>query len=64
MAWCIVKKKKSLEVTFGQAFENVDGRVDLREEIFGIEVPVVVLASFKDNPSFPEDKKLMNGSGG
>ncbi len=56
MAWCIVKKKKGPEVTFGQALKNVDGRVDLHEEIFSVEIPIMVLASFEDNPSFPEDK--------
>jgi hypothetical protein len=55
MAWCIVEKEKSLEVTFGQALENVDGRVDLCEEIVGTEIAVVVLASFEKNLSFPED---------
>jgi hypothetical protein len=55
MAWCIVEKEKSLEVTFGQALKNVDGRVDLCEEIIGTEIAVVVLASFEKNPSFPED---------
>jgi hypothetical protein len=55
MAWCIVEKEKSLEVTFGQALKNVDGRVDLCEEIVGTEIAVTVLASFEKNPSFPED---------
>jgi hypothetical protein len=55
MAWCIVEKEKSLEVTFGQALENVNGRVDLCEEIVGTEIAVAVLASFEKNLSFPED---------
>ena len=56
MAWCIVKKKKGPEVTFGQALKNVNGRVDLREDILSIKIPIMVLARFEDNPSFPEDK--------
>jgi hypothetical protein len=63
MAWSIVKKKKSLEVTLEQALKNVDGRVDLREEILGIEIAIVVLASFKDNPSFPKDKSQWKDGG-
>jgi hypothetical protein len=56
MAWCIVKKKESPEVTFGQALKNIDGGVDLRKEIFHAEIAIAVLASFEDNPSFPENK--------
>lgn len=56
MAWCIVKKKKGPEVTFGQALKNVNGRVNLHEDILSIEIPITVLARFEDNLSFPEDK--------
>jgi hypothetical protein len=56
MAWCIVKKKERLKVPFGQALKNVDGRVNLREEIFSAEISITVFTSFEDNPSFPENK--------
>ena len=60
MAWCIVKKEKCLEISFGQAFENIDGRVDLCEEIFSTKIAIVVFASFEKNPSFPKDKSQQN----
>ena len=63
MAWCIVKKKESPEVTFEQALKNIDGGVDLREEIFRAEIAIAVLASFEDNPSFPENKSRVKKIG-
>ncbi len=54
MAWCIVKKKEGPEKSFGQALENVDGRINLHKKIFGAEIPIAVLASSKENPSLPK----------
>jgi hypothetical protein len=56
MARCVVKEEKGLEIAFGEAFENVDCRIDLREEIFGAEIAITILASLEDNPGLPEDK--------
>jgi hypothetical protein len=58
MTWCIIKKEKGLGFPFGQAFENVDSQIDLHEEFLGTEIPVVILASFEDNLSLPEDKSI------
>jgi hypothetical protein len=62
MAWRVVKKKKGLGEAFGEAFENVNCRVDLREKIHSAKVSITVFASLEDNPSLPEDK-LIKGKG-
>jgi hypothetical protein len=62
MAWHVIKKKKGLGITFGQAFENVNRIIDLHEEIFSAEISVTVLASLEDNPSLPKDR-LVKGRG-
>jgi len=38
---------------FGKTFENVDGLIDLLEKIIGIEPPITISASLKDDPGFP-----------
>ena len=53
MAWCIVEKEKCLEVSLGQAFEDVDGRIDLHEDFFSTKISVVILANFEDDLGFP-----------
>ena len=63
MAQCIVKAEESLEITFGEAFENVDCRIDLCEEVFSTKVSIDVLASLEDNTSLPEDKLVLKGRG-
>ena len=63
MAQCVIKKKKGLEITFGETFENVDCRIDLREEIVGTKITILILASLEDNSGFPEDR-LVKGRGG
>ena len=62
MAQRVVKRKEGLGFTFGEAFKNVDCRVDLHKEICSAEVLVMVLASLEENPSLPEDK-LIKGKG-
>jgi hypothetical protein len=64
MAWCIVKEEQSLEVTFGQAFKNVDGGVDLREDFLSAEIPIAILAGFEDDPCFPAEKSVKKRKGG
>jgi hypothetical protein len=38
----------------GAAFENVDGVVDLLEEIVGIEVSIAIFARLEDDSGFPD----------
>jgi hypothetical protein len=56
MARRVVKKKQSLGSAFGEAFKNVNCRIDLREKIFRAKIAITVLASLEDDPSLPEDK--------
>jgi len=56
MAWCVVEKEKALEITFGQAFENVDGGIDLCENVFSAEITIAVLAGFEEDSGLPEEK--------
>jgi hypothetical protein len=58
MTWCIIKKEKGLGFPFGQAFENVDSQIDLHKEFLSTKIPVMILASFEDNPSLSEDKSI------
>ena len=55
MAWCIVKKKKGPEITFGLAFKNVNHSVSLCKQLLGAKIPIAVLASFEDNLSLSEN---------
>jgi hypothetical protein len=49
----IVEKKKPLSPPLGEAFENVDGLINLLEEVVGIEVPIVISACLENDPGFP-----------
>ncbi len=62
MTQCIVKKEEGLGIAFEETFENVNCRIDLCEEIFGIEIFIAILASLEDNLGLPEDK-LAKGRG-
>jgi hypothetical protein len=54
MARCVIEEEKGLGIPFGTAFKDVDSQIDLLEEFVCTEIPIAVLASFEDNPSFPE----------
>ena len=38
----------------GAAFENVDGVVDLLEEIVGVKVSIAIFAHLEDDSGFPD----------
>ena len=57
MARCIIKEKQGpVGIAFGEAFENVDCRINLHEEIIGTKVPISILAGLEDNPRLPEER--------
>jgi hypothetical protein len=49
----IVEHKKPLSPPLGEAFEDVDGIVNLFEKIVSIEVPITIFSSLEYNPGFP-----------
>jgi hypothetical protein len=42
-----------LSPAFGKAFENVDGLIDLLEEVIGAEPPIAIFTGLEDDPGFP-----------
>ncbi|SRR6266478_8223322 len=58
MAWCIVKKEQSPEITFEQAFKNVNSRINLHEKFFRAKISIMVPASSEENLSIPKEKSV------
>jgi hypothetical protein len=53
MAGRVVEKEEALSIALGEAFEDVDGMVDLSEKIVCVEVPIAVFARLEDDSGFP-----------
>ena len=54
MAWCVVEQEEPLGPALGVAFENVNGVVNLLEEIVGVEVSIAIFARLEDDSGFPD----------
>lgn len=63
MAGGIVEYKEALSLALGEAFENVDGVIDLSEKVVRVEIPVTISASFEDDSGFPGESKDVSDKG-
>jgi hypothetical protein len=54
VAGCVVEYEKALSPAFCEAFENVDGLIDLLEKIVRVEEPIAIFARLEDDPGFPD----------
>ena len=57
MAGCIVKKEERLSIALGEAFENVDGIIDLSEKVLCAKVTIAIFARLEDDSGFPDECK-------
>jgi hypothetical protein len=57
MAGCVVEKKEPLSIALGEAFENVDGMINLSEKVLRAEVTIAVFARLEDDPGLPDECK-------